>query len=77
MQTISRSSFAAVTIEGALLSADVLQRIAGGQDSGGRRSTDYCLTLNMRLKVTIRHCRYKVRGMRRATRASQQVAIGR
>ena len=53
MQTISRSTFTTVTTEGAILPADLLQRIAEGRELEGLRPADYHLAPNERLNEAI------------------------
>ena len=52
MQTVSRSNFTTVTTEGAILPADLLQRIADGRVDG-LAPTDYHLAPNERLNEAI------------------------
>lgn len=52
MQTIARSSFTTVTTEGAILPADLLQRVADGEVEG-LGPTDYYLAPNERLNEAI------------------------
>ena len=49
MRTVSRSSYTAVKTEGALLPADLLQRVAEGRDLDGLRPEDYHLLPGERL----------------------------
>lgn len=53
MQTVSRSSFTTVTTEGAILPADLLQRIVDGRELEGLRPVDYHLAPNERLNEAI------------------------
>jgi len=53
MQTISRSSFTTVTTEGAILPADLLQRIVDGRSLAGLRPEDYHLAPTERLNEAI------------------------
>lgn len=53
MQTISRTTFTTVTTEGAILPADLLQRIVDGRDLDGLKPTDYHLAPNERLNEAI------------------------
>jgi hypothetical protein len=53
MQTVSRSSFTTVTTEGAILPADLLQRIVDGRELAGLRPEDYHLAPNERLNEAI------------------------
>ncbi|HET6444003.1 MAG TPA: hypothetical protein VFI27_05420, partial [candidate division Zixibacteria bacterium] len=53
MQTVSRSSFTTVTTEGAILPADLLQRIVDGRELEGLRPEDYHLAPSERLNEAI------------------------
>ncbi len=53
MQIASRSHFETVTTEGAILPADLLQRIAGGEDLDGLRPQDYHLAPKERINEAI------------------------
>ena len=53
MQTISRTTFTTVKTEGAILPADLLQRIADGKDLDGLTPADYHLAPNERLNEAI------------------------
>jgi hypothetical protein len=53
MQTISRTTFTTVKTEGAILPADLLQRIAEGRGLEGLRPEDYHLAANERLNEAI------------------------
>ena len=53
MKTISRSSFTTVTTEGAILPAELLQRIADGRSLPGLAPTDYHLAPSERLNEAI------------------------
>jgi hypothetical protein len=53
MQTVSRSSFTTVKTEGAILPADLLQRVADGREVEGLRPEDYHLAANERLNEAI------------------------
>ncbi|MCK4831743.1 MAG: hypothetical protein KAS81_03205, partial [Anaerolineales bacterium] len=53
MQTVSRTSFNTVKAEGAILPADLLQRVADGREVEGLRPEDYHLGSNERLNEAI------------------------
>ena len=53
MQTVSRIKFTTVKTEGAILPADLLQRVADGRDLDGLKPTDYHLAPNERLNEAI------------------------
>jgi hypothetical protein len=53
MQTVSRSSFTTVTTEGAILPADLLQRVVDGRKLEGLRPEDYHLAPSERLNEAI------------------------
>ena len=53
MQTVSRINFTTVKTEGAILPADLLQRVADGRDLDGLRPADYHLAPNERLNEAI------------------------
>ncbi|MBN1811807.1 MAG: SAM-dependent DNA methyltransferase [Anaerolineae bacterium] len=53
MHTVSRSIFTTVKTEGAILPADLLQRVADGRDLDGLKPADYHLAPNERLNEAI------------------------
>jgi hypothetical protein len=53
MQTVSRIQFTTVKTEGAILPADLLQRVADGHDLDGLKPADYHLAPNERLNEAI------------------------
>lgn len=53
MQTVSRTTFTTVKTEGAILPADLLQRVAEGRDLDGLRPEDYHLLPTERLNEAV------------------------
>jgi len=53
MRTVSRTNFTTVKTEGAILPADLLQRVADGRKLAGLKPTDYHLAPNERLNEAV------------------------